>query len=623
MRLPKLSISLALLIVVLIPTNVFASTENFYFEDFDADYYITKDSDGVSRMKVVESFTTVFPDFKQNKGICRMIPFTNQNSANVTIDNLTRNNITVKRNGEPEPIYSIDKDSNYYEICTGDDNYVIGTQVYSFEYEFVRVATDFVDYQEIYWDTNGTGWLQKFNKVTARVHFADGEVAKAFDGGKWCYIGKYNSKGSNRCEISELSDGWQFSVVGLDRFENLTFDVEFKPNSFVVPEPIINYLLLWITVLLSLVCVLIIILTIRKCMKQKGKRKFYKDYFIKPEYQPHNTYSISELTEIYIGKKHDSKIGVMLDMLVNKQIKLIKDEVKNKKWKIEIVDYDAINEEGIILLKILNNGSEIKQGDVIDIKQHMASYKLQELGNKYERKILAKLKAHDLVEGKYIYGLSSGTSIVGSLIVAFCFGFLGLAMIIGMIGAIHEDLSIVGILFGEDFLPYVNAVIIGVTLFAVLVLRSVNKKYEIRTPEGLEASRFMDGLKMYISMAEADRLKFLQSVDGVDVSNDGIVNLYEKLLPYAAIFGLEKSWMKELEKYYKIDEISEPDWYRSGLNSSDMFTLMSRTTRYANYSTHYSSSYSSGGGGFSSGSSGGGGGGFSGGGGGGGGGHGR
>ncbi len=605
------------------PVNAFASTENFYFEDFDADYYITRDSDGISRMKVVENFTTVFPDYKQNKGICRMIPFTNQNGANVTLDSLTRDNITVKRNGEPEPIYSIDRDSNYYEVCTGDDNYVLGTQVYSFEYEFVRVASDFIDYQEVYWDTNGTGWFQKFNKVTARVHFADAEVVKAFDGGKWCYIGNYNSKGSNRCEISELSDGWQFSVVGLDRFENLTFDVEFKPNSFVVPEPIINYLLLWITIVLALVCVLIIALTIRKCLKQKGKRKFYKDYFIKPEYQPHSTYSISELTEIYIGKKHDSKIGVMLDMLVNKQIKLIKDEAKNKKWKIEIIDYDAINEEGKTLLKILNNGSDVKQDDVIEIKQHTASYKLQELERQYERKILAKLKAHDLVEGKYIYGLGSGTSIVSSLIVAFCFGFLGLAMTIGGIGTIHEDLSIVGILFGEDFLPYVNATIVGITTFVVLVLRSINKKYEIRTPEGLEASRFMDGLKMYISMAEADRLKFLQSVDGVDVSNDGIVNLYEKLLPYAAIFGLEKSWMKELEKYYKIDEISEPDWYRSGLNTSDMLVLMNRTTRYANYSTHYSSSYSSGGGGFSSGSSGGGGGGFSGGGGGGGGGHGR
>ena len=58
----------------------------------------------------------------------------------------------------------------------------------------------------------------------------------------------------------------------------------------------------------------------------------------------------------------------------------------------------------------------------------------------------------------------------------------------------------------------------------------------------------MDGAKLYIGMAEADRLKMLQSVEGADVTNEGVVRLYEKLLPYAAVLGLEDSWMAELEK---------------------------------------------------------------------------
>ena len=128
----------------------------------------------------------------------------------------------------------------------------------------------------------------------------------------------------------------------------------------------------------------------------------------------------------------------------------------------------------------------------------------------------------------------------------------------------------------------------------------------------------MDGLKLYISMAEKDRLEFLQSVKGADVSDKGIVKIYEKLLPYAALFGVEKSWMKELEKYCEIRDIKEPDWYH--VNNFAAFYTVSQTLHSASSFVSYSTHYSSGGG---SGFSGGGGGGFSGGGGGGGGGGGR
>ena len=66
---------------------VFAGVNDFYFKDFTGDYYLSKDSEGVSHLRVVESVTAVFPDFNQNKGICRQIPFTNQNGKNITLEN--------------------------------------------------------------------------------------------------------------------------------------------------------------------------------------------------------------------------------------------------------------------------------------------------------------------------------------------------------------------------------------------------------------------------------------------------------------------------------------------------------------------------------------------------------
>ena len=124
-------------------------------------------------------------------------------------------------------------------------------------------------------------------------------------------------------------------------------------------------------------------------------------------------------------------------------------------------------------------------------------------------------------------------------------------------------------------------------------------------------------------MAEADRLKFLQSVKGADTTATGVVNLYEKLLPYAAVFGLEESWLNEMKQYCELKQVTEPDYLLTGIAISDFSHTLHNTSDYINSATSYSSSSISGGGGFSSGFSGGGGGGFSGGGGGGGGGGGR
>lgn len=612
MRFLKLSTSILIFALSLIPAQVFAGVNDFYFEDFTGDYYLSRDENGVSHLKVVENVTTVFPDFNQNKGICRQIPFTNQGGVNVTLPDLNRNNLKLLRNGAAEPIYSIEKNGDYFEVCTGDDNYVLGTQVYTFEYEFEKVITEFDKYQELYWDTNGNGAFQKFNKVTARVHFSE-DVADAFDGGKWCYVGTYGENGSERCTITETNDGWQFSAKNLDRFENLTFDVEFDLGTFIVPPPAKNYMLIWVLIIIAVICALVLIPFIKKYKKTSEKRSFYKNYFVKPEYQPDLNYTVAEMATIWIGKKKDSKIGVLLDMIVKKQVKIVKDPKKSKKWKMIVVDWDRIDEEGKVLLKILNGGEAPEVGKEFEIKRRTATASLAELGRKYQSGIISRIKKKNLATKKFS-SVSGQTSLSSAIINVIFLVFFAMGGIVALMDEI-ENSGPVGILVGEVyFLPIVLCIVL-VTFIICAILSHNSVQYEARTENGLKASRYMDGLKLYIEMAEAERLRVLQSVDGADTSPEGIVHLYEKLLPYAAVFGLEKSWLNEMEKYYKIDDVEEPEWHRSGISTTDLLVMSSITNRYVNQAT----SYSTGGGGSSSGFSGGGGGGFSGGGGGGGG----
>ena len=107
-------------------------------------------------------------------------------------------------------------------------------------------------------------------------------------------------------------------------------------------------------------------------------------------------------------------------------------------------------------------------------------------------------------------------------------------------------------------------------------------------------------------MAEAERMKMLQSVKGADTSAEGIVKLYEKLLPYAAVFGLEESWLKEMKEYCEVEEIDQPDYLMTGIAASELIRTMNNTASYVTTASTMSSS----GGGSSSGFSGGGGGGF-------------
>ena len=137
-----------------------------------------------------------------------------------------------------------------------------------------------------------------------------------------------------------------------------------------------------------------------------------------------------------------------------------------------------------------------------------------------------------------------------------------------------------------------------------------------RSPKGVETRDYLLGLKSYIDLAEADRLKYLQSPEGVEktpISADDpaqLIKLFEDLLPYAILFGLEKEWAKQFKDLYK----QPPEWYSGNTSTFNAIYLANALHGFsvANSATFSAPS--------SSGSSGFGGGGFSGGGGGGGGG---
>lgn len=184
---------------------------------------------------------------------------------------------------------------------------------------------------------------------------------------------------------------------------------------------------------------------------------------------------------------------------------------------------------------------------------------------------------------------------------------------------------IIGSIFGLFFLftstPFfiINAAIgwfIGL-IISLILLFIFSLKIDNRTEKGNEIYHYLLGLKMYINTAEKERIKF---------HNDPkrYKEVFESLLPYAMIFGLERKWAKQFEDIYT----TPPDWYEGNFttfntiyfaNALSSFNkgvaTKASTQNYSSSGGYRSGGWSSGGSGFGGGGSSGGGGGGSGGGG--------
>lgn len=147
----------------------------------------------------------------------------------------------------------------------------------------------------------------------------------------------------------------------------------------------------------------------------------------------------------------------------------------------------------------------------------------------------------------------------------------------------------------------------GVALSVIMAF----SRHTVLTPAGAERGEYLRGVREFIRVAEADRLRVLQSYEGAERRSDGsvdVVRLYERLLPYAMLFGEERSWSTVLETTYS-DAGRSPGWvdgYVGASLASRLSTYSTSMNTAASYTASSSSSGGSTGGGFSGGGGGGG-----------------
>lgn len=567
----------------IVPLPVSANVNDFSFSDFSVDYYLSRDDEGRSTMKVVETLTAEFPEFDQNKGIERAIPLKYDDHW-VSLDFLS-----LTRNGRPEPIYEQRTESDNKVIATGTDDYVRGNQVYQFTYTLRDVTIDFGDHQELYWDTNGTGWSQPFGAVTARIHLDD-SIKDSLNGQTACYQGGYGS--SQECSVTVNDSEIVFTSTGqLAARENMTVVVGFNGGTF---QPysegiygIAKVIGITVAYALGLVALIWSVVAGRRRNQEPTGRGT-----IVPEYLPPNKTSLLISSNI-IAANNKVLAAQVVDLAVRHFVRIIEIDNKKKKYSLELLKTEGLMSDELDFVRVLF--PSLNKGDIYEFKAHDQKVTVKLYGQ------LSKVPDNSVKSG---YRRKAA-------------GYYKPA-ILSVVGLV---VAIVLLAYLSNFIYTSNIFVIvalGLTLICGITL-AIGAPRRPLTDKGVELRDYLKGLKMYIVVAEADRLKVLQSPQGaektpIDISDKAkIVRLYERVLPYAILFNQEKGWAKQLTFYYENSHM-EPDWYRgmSAFNAAVFVSSISNFSASAvnTFSMPTSSSSSGlGGGGFSGGGGGGGGGG--------------
>lgn len=680
--------------------NIYAVNVNaFYFSDYVVDYYLSKAEDDTSRLHVVEQFTAEFPDYDQNRGFIRAIAATSNDGANTTVADVASLNLTVTRNGETSHVLDkivYNRDADTYDVYIQNPNaYVHGQQKYILEYDMSNVITgvaangktySFRDQapligQEFYWDTNGTAWSQRFERLTANVHFIDleldevltpeaytahaaalaadttnaptsalatgtsegypstanadpsrvssGDTSALATGGVACYTG-YTFSDDQNCTITPLVDGYSFTATTrLYPGENLTLYIPLAVDAFTLPvytvtiKDFLPYIFWGVVILLAGT---LIGVSLYRHHKLTGEnRKYYKSLLKPVQYLPPSGITVSQAAQLTLVKKiKPGAVNTLLELAVNHKIELIKGEptgiFQKSTWQIRIKNLEGLSKSEKALLQLASDAdAEPQVGDLITLQTHTASARraaLATLAHSDDEVALRKLK---LLKSKAALKKNKVNNLFAPVFLVVSTMFI-MPIFIYAYEAIFGEISMLA-------LVALMGLIVLILLTASSITNGSNSKYAKLTRQGIEMAAYLDGLREYISLAEAERLQVLQSVQGADTSPAGVVKLYERLLPYAALFGYETSWLKTLSRYYE-DLRTAPTWCAGTTATHGLvfFTMSDFASLNRASNTGIASGFGSSGGGSwgsggsSSGFSGGGGGGFSGGGGGGGGG---
>lgn len=595
-------------------------TGRFLYTDWHSTYVLGRDADGRANATVTERFTAQFPDYDQNHGPLRGIP-TEYLNAYLNVEVLS---VVDDRGRDLE--YSTSSENSQLVVRIGDpDVYVHGLQTYVITYRMhdVVVHPDDADLDEFTWNLLPLNSEQPVERFSADI-VVPAELVGSLGPQRACYEGYSGSTTPCRTPMTGPTDAGDV-LPGAQAFhvENAkmpggygeTVSISFAPGTFEQPparKP--NALFDVVPFATSAAAVLAALGSVASVLALRRRRPGRG--VVVPQYEVPDT-----LPPIIAGQLVPRAKTPMAAQFVHFAVRGVmrfetpaetggagtdpdaartahggKDKDKDKAERPSFRLLDPLKAVTPLERKLVRSLFGKRAFTVKPEQIKRFDVPKRDVGFGERMSAIEKEAAQQVIDEGLVVRRRS------PLAVALAITALAIAVGGAVIGGIGFTRPVS---FGASIVSVIAAFVV---LFLVLLCFA---RYRVRTKEGEELRELLDGAREYITLAEADRLRMLQSYSGAERRADGSVDvivLYERLLPYAILFGLEREWSEVLEFAYREREHG-PDWYPGmtpGYLGASLASSSSSVSSAAAYTQTSSSSSSSGGGGFSGGGGGGG-----------------
>jgi len=523
-------------------TEVFAqrrSISDWYIRNFDVEIVLDKNSSA----DVVEKITADCGDLPNKHGIFRIIPDKIKIRGGKEIKTPVKLISITDFSGKPYKYKTIHR-NNTITWKIGDPHKTVhGVNNYLIHYKVGNVIRfEHPSFDEFYWNLLGAFWDLEIDNFHAKLIFPK-EISKenvkieyytGYLGEKRKDLAHYFWSTSNVLEFN--------STQPLKKRQGITVSVTFpkgifSPYHFSFWESYGPYFRKYFYFLIPLLVFIICFYLWWKYGKDPCIRKP-----IIPIYEAPENLTPLEMGVLMTGKEIVKKEFITAEIinLAVKGLITIK-QIEEKFLIFHSNDYQLIRNyrpeveknltltQKFILEKIFEKGDKIK---------------LSSLRNKFYKnvKIIQKKARESLIEKKLITRKGINLSkklwtlgIVLSFILLLLFNFL------------------------DRWIPFSSTAMISLILSFVIVL-IFSRVMPCRTLKGAETLWKIKGFKMFMETVDKDRAKFYEKE-----------NIFEKLLPYAIVFGITDIWIKRIKQIYGEEYFARyaPCWYVGTSRSFD------------------------------------------------------
>ena len=540
------------------------------------DFNVTIDVLENSEIIVTEEISYDFSD-NERHGIFRNIPY--QYNGRGGVFELRINDLEVfNANGKDES-FSLSRQNGVMQIKIGQaDVLVTGPKKYIIKYRVGRALNYFEDYDELYWNVTGNDWDVEIAQSKLTVNFpasSDEKKTKtecfsgAPDSRVACVSKRFIYSAKAQVESVVLIDdkllpgqgftavvGWEKGLVEKPTY--VTQISETVRDNLILGLPLLTFIIMFY-------------LWHNFGRDQGGKRT------IIAEYEAPDNLTPAELGTI-IDETADNKdiSAEIIYLAVQGYLRIIQEEKKGifggleyKLEKLKEIDDNLEKHEKMLVESIFQEKFVEKndQGNEVVLLSALKKKFASEL-----QKIRKQIYQSVVDNG---YFKTSPQKVRG------LYTTLG---VVAMIGA----------WFMGPVFDWLGVVAIASSGLVVLIFGFIMPKKNVK---GTRAKEKILGLKEYLRIAEKDRIDFHNAPEKKP-------EIFEKLLPFAIVLGVENEWAKQFEGIY----VKNPDWYSS--SSLQTFSAVNLANAVSTLSSEtnsvMTSTASSGGSGFSGGGAGGG-----------------